>query len=279
MPTVHVNDIDLYYESYGSGPAVVFCHGAGGNHLSWWQQVPAFRDRYRCITFDHRAFGWSRDLNGAGRQWFARDVEALLLHLGIDSCAVVAHSMGGRTAIGVAFRTSIRVWALVFSGTNGGAVNDEVRAIQEAHRRGLPAGSTLLDRALDPSFAEARPEMAFLYREIQRLNPKRPPDFLAPLPGYHGSTAPRLAESGVPVLFLAGSNDQVVPAAALEACHRGLPGSRYVEIPAAGHSSYFEQPEAFNDAVGSFLDAARTADAARVNIDGIARAAGDTHHR
>lgn len=256
MPTARINDIDLYYEVHGQGPAVVFCHGAGGNHLSWWQQIPAFRDRYRCITIDHRAFGRSRDLTGAGRQWFARDVEALLGHLGEDSCAVVAHSMGGRTAIGVAFRTSVRVWALVFSGTNGGAVTDEVRAIQDAHRRSLPPGSTLLDRALAPSFAAEYPDRAFLYREIQRLNPKRPADFLAPLPGYHGSTAPRLAESGIPVLFLAGAEDQVVPAAALEACHRAVAGSRFIQISGAGHSTYFEKPAQFNRAVGTFLDAA-----------------------
>jgi 3-oxoadipate enol-lactonase len=254
MPTVHVNDIDLYYEVHGKGPAVVFCHGAGGNHLSWWQQVPAFRDRYRCITFDHRAFGRSHDTNGAGRQWFARDVEALLGHLGIDSCAVVAQSMGGRTAIGVAFRTSIKVWALVFSGTNGGAVTDEVRAIQEAHRRSLPPGSTLLDRALAPAFVAERPDLAFLYREIQRMNPPRPSDFLAPIPGYHGSTAERLAESGIPVLFLAGAEDQVVPADAIEACHRAVPGSRFVRIAGAGHSAYFEKPAEFNRAVVAFLD-------------------------
>jgi 3-oxoadipate enol-lactonase len=267
MPTVHVNGIDLYYEVHGKGPAVVFAHGAGGNHLSWWQQMPAFRDRYRCIVFDHRAFGRSMDAETGGRQWFARDVEALLHHLGEDSCAIVAHSMGGRTAIGVTFRTSIQVWGLVLSGTNGGAVTDEVLAIQEAHRRDLAPGSTLLDRALAPSFVEERPDLAFLYREIQRLNPPRPADFLAPLPGYRGSTATRLAESGIPVLFLVGSEDRVVPADAIAACHRAVPGSRFVLIEGAGHSSYFEKPQEFNDAVGDFLDeiaprAQRSAEAA-----------------
>ncbi len=254
MPTIHVNGIDLYYEAHGNGPAVVFAHGAGGNHLSWWQQVPAFRDRYRCITFDHRAFGRSHDLTGEGRQWFARDVEALLHHLGEESCAIVAQSMGGRTAIGVTFRTSISVWGLVLSGTNGGAVNEEVHAIQEEHRRALPSGSTLLDRALGRRFARERPEMAFLYRQIQRLNPSRPADFLAPLPGYRGSSAERLAQSGIPVLFVVGDDDQVVPAAAIDACHRAVPGSRFHLIAGAGHSSYFERPDEFNAVVGAFLD-------------------------
>lgn len=254
MPTAHLNGIDLYYEVHGEGPAVVFAHGAGGNATSWWQQMPAFRDRYRCIVFDHRAFGRSHDTTGAGRQQFARDVEALLQHLGEESCAIVAHSMGGRTAIGLTFRTSIKVWAIVLSGTNGGAVNDDVRRIQEEHRRALPPGSTLLDRALAPSFVEQQPEMAYLYRQIRRFNPPRPSDFLAPIANYSGSSAERLAQSGIPVLFLVGSDDQVVPAAAVEGCHKGVPGSRFVRIEGAGHSSYFEKPAEFNAAVASFLD-------------------------
>ena len=61
MALASVNGIELYYESTGEGPAVVFLHGAGGNHLSWWQQVPLFSERYRCITIDHRGFGQSTD--------------------------------------------------------------------------------------------------------------------------------------------------------------------------------------------------------------------------
>lgn len=47
MPKAAVNGIQLYYESHGEGPAIVFAHGRGGNHLSWWRQVPAFSDDYR----------------------------------------------------------------------------------------------------------------------------------------------------------------------------------------------------------------------------------------
>ena len=52
----------LYYEDTGgNAPTIMFLHGAGGNHLSWWQQVPAFADEYRCITVDQRVFGQSPD--------------------------------------------------------------------------------------------------------------------------------------------------------------------------------------------------------------------------
>ena len=60
MPFVATNSIELYYEIHGSGYPVVFAHGSGGNHLSWWQQIPFFSQHYTCITFDHRSFGLSR---------------------------------------------------------------------------------------------------------------------------------------------------------------------------------------------------------------------------
>ena len=55
----------LYYEDTGgNGPVVLFLHGAGGNHLSWWQQVPVFAEEYRCVTVDQRGFGQSPDTPG-----------------------------------------------------------------------------------------------------------------------------------------------------------------------------------------------------------------------
>jgi len=32
----------IYYEVTGSGPAIIFAHGLGSNHLTWWQQIPHF---------------------------------------------------------------------------------------------------------------------------------------------------------------------------------------------------------------------------------------------
>ena len=46
----------IHYEVTGTGPAIVFAHGLGGNQLSWWQQVAHFAPRYTCITFAHRGF-------------------------------------------------------------------------------------------------------------------------------------------------------------------------------------------------------------------------------
>jgi 3-oxoadipate enol-lactonase len=49
----------------GDGPAVVLTHGLGGNHASWWQQVPALvAAGYRVVTWDQRGFGRSTRRGG-----------------------------------------------------------------------------------------------------------------------------------------------------------------------------------------------------------------------
>lgn len=59
MPFVTSHGRAIYYERLGDGPAVLFCHGAGSNAATWWQQLPAFAGRYSCLTMDIRCFGRS----------------------------------------------------------------------------------------------------------------------------------------------------------------------------------------------------------------------------
>ena len=41
MAFADVNGVSMYYEVHGEGTPVVFAHGSGGNHISWWQQIPS----------------------------------------------------------------------------------------------------------------------------------------------------------------------------------------------------------------------------------------------
>src|SRR5512143_3513013 len=114
MPFVTAGAIQMYYEVHGpdpgTAPAVVFAHGAGGSHLSWWQQVPHFSRRYTCITFDHRGFGQSIEPEGGpGGAAFVEDLRALLDHLHIERASLVAQSMGGWTCLGFTLRYPRRV--------------------------------------------------------------------------------------------------------------------------------------------------------------------------
>ena len=50
LTSISLDGFDLYYEVHGKGPPVVFAHGAGGTHLSWWQQIPVMSEHFRCVT-------------------------------------------------------------------------------------------------------------------------------------------------------------------------------------------------------------------------------------
>jgi 3-oxoadipate enol-lactonase len=55
-----------------------------------------------------------------------------------------------------------------------------------------------------------------------------------------------------PVLFMAGEKDGVTPAA-MRKLSAALPGSRYVELPGAGHISNLDEPQGFTRVIGDFL--------------------------
>ncbi len=257
----------LYYEVHGPDPVaapgtgsptpILLAHGAGGNAMSWWQQIPALAQRYPVVTFDHRGFGRSVDIEaGPGRLGFASDVRRLLDHLSIRRVHFVAHSMGARTAFGLLSRDPARIASLIYSGTNGGSVDDRYRALRaDLEADGTLAGS-LLSRALAVGYGQESPSMRHLYMRIRSLNPTRDPGFLKPvgrLPANRGSTAQRLNDSGLPILWVVGDQDRVVHPDLIRLSHELTPGSKFALIEGAGHSSYFERPAAWNDAVLSFL--------------------------
>jgi len=256
MPFAKINGIELYYEEQGEGPALVFAHGAGGNHLSWWQQVPVFAKEFRCITFDHRGFGFSRELpNGPGPKAFADDLRGLLDHLKIERAALASQSMGGWTSLGFASAAPERVSALALCDTMAGVDDPEV--VEEMARHGAPRGglSEVLTRVYAADYPEREPVKAFLYRQISALNLQVPPDLVPSMMKLRFSVEPVVARR-IPTLVLVGEQDALTTPRLMELIARRIPHSRFVKIPGAGHSVYFERPDEFNRALMDFLRAA-----------------------
>ncbi|SRR5579875_134374 len=257
MPTARVNGIELYYEVHGQGPALVLAHGAGGNHLSWWQQVPVLSRHFKCVTFDHRGFGLSRDLpHGPGAEAFIDDLRCLLDHLGIERTALVAQSMGGWTCLGFATKYPQRVTALALCDTTAGIDNPQVTREMRQLQSDLPRNlNDVLERAYSNEFVRRDPARCFLYREISGLNVSVPQDLLGKLMAMrHGVES--LIEWRLPTLLLVGEDDLLTPARTMELMAQAIPHSRFVTVRGAGHSVYFEQPEEFNRIVVDFLLAA-----------------------
>ena len=64
----------VYYELTGSGPAVIFAHGIGSNHMTWLQQIAHFSDRYACVTFSHRGYPPGSEIGVPNPKEFAGDL-------------------------------------------------------------------------------------------------------------------------------------------------------------------------------------------------------------
>jgi 3-oxoadipate enol-lactonase len=259
MPFVSSGAIQLYYEVHGpdpgTAPTIVFAHGAGGSHLSWWQQVPYFSSRYTCITFDHRGFGQSAEPDdGPGGAAFVEDLRTLLDHLHIERASLVAQSMGGWTCLGFALRYSQRVDRLVMCDTHGGLASEEIAQVWSAALQaaaGLPAG---VHPAGGTRMAQEQPALHFLYTQINALNPARSLNALGTLLSAAGApTAADVHALDVPVLFIAGEEDIVIPPRMLEIAAGYFRHARLQPVPAAGHSVYFERPTVFNEIVERFL--------------------------
>ncbi len=252
MATLPRPACDIYYEASGEGPAIVFAHGAGGNHLSWWQQVPVFSSAYRCVAFDHR--GWGRSIEqegGPGPAAFVDDLIALLDELEIERTALVAQSMGGWTCLGAALRRPERVAALVMADTLGGLQADAIPARSKPLRARLRREG-LANLAYHPNLRERDPAQAFLYDEIMALNPPLGPDTLDALRAITPDPD-AVAALPMPLLWVVGGDDPLCPPETVRAAQAHVPGSSYFELPNTGHSVYFERPVEFNMQLNSFL--------------------------
>ncbi len=259
-------DCRIHYEVAGEGPAIVFAHGLGGNHLSWFQQVAHFATRYTCVTFAHRGFYPSTaSSDGPDPTAYAGDLAALIEHLKLDDVRIVAQSMGGWTAVEYALTRPRGLRALVMACTTGTV--DPMR-IGEPERTRLgawlqsevPKSPALFARGIHPAMGERiareQPAMHLLYRHIGEqcvgLDTMKVGSRLMAM----RTRAPEdLRGIACPILFISGDEDVVIPPFAADAIARVVPGAKVAHIADAGHSTYFERPARFNAIVDEFLNA------------------------
>jgi pimeloyl-ACP methyl ester carboxylesterase len=67
-------------------------------------------------------------------------------------------------------------------------------------------------------------------------------------------STPTLRTVKVPTLIIVGEEDTLTPPQLSVDMHSAISGSELLRIGGAGHMPNFEQPAAFNDALGSFLN-------------------------
>ncbi len=260
MPTLKINDAELFYVEAGTGEPVLLLHGLGSSTLDWAPQIEALKRDYRVIAIDARGSGRSRDLKSPGGPFtvkqFAADTAAALDTLGAAPAHVIGLSMGGMTAFQLAVDSpkSVRTLTIVNSGPElVPRTKAELKAfrIRRFISRFLgPKGmGKMLAKRLFPR-PEDEPKRQ-LFRERMAANNKKA--YIASQEALIGwSVLDRIDAITAPTLVVSSDQDYV-PVAAKEVWAKRIPGARVVVVPDARHALPIEFPEKLNPVLLEFL--------------------------
>jgi pimeloyl-ACP methyl ester carboxylesterase len=244
----------------GRGERVLlFLHGVGGGKASFDDQLGAFGDRWRCLSWDMPGYGDSAPLPEMTWPALADAAAALLDHAGAPRAVVVGHSMGGMVAQELALRRRERVAGLVlyattpFFGSRDG--NFQKRFLAErlapldAGRTPADMAATVLGRMLRPETPPAARQRAIACMSAIPASAYRAA--LTCLVSFDRGA--QLGSIACPTLVLAGDRDDISPPRTMARMAERIPGARYVCLPGLGHQGHLEDAAAWNGAVAAFL--------------------------
>ena len=257
-----VNGIDAYYELHGKegAPWLVLSHSLACSVRMWYEQIAAFRDRYRILAYDTRGHGQSEAPAGTYTlEQLADDLKALLDHVGASHPHYCGLSMGGMIGQTFALKYPGVFASLTLADTTSRYPADGWPVWQDRIRTAETNGvQPLVEPTLARWFTEP-------YRKAHPETMQRIGKLIAatPVAGYVGcchaipkiNVSARLKEIRCPILVVVGEDDPGTPVAMAREIHENAPGSKLVILPKAAHLSNIEQSEAFNRALGEFLQA------------------------
>lgn len=250
----------IAFDCAGTGEAVVFLHGVGGNRSNWAEQLQVFGRHFLAIAWDARGYGDSDDYEGQLEfQDFSADLARMLDRFKLDAAHIVGLSMGGNIALDFAVRHPDRVRSLVLCDTDRGMSHipeSERQDFLRLRRDPLLDGKAIADvvagivDSLSSPYASEHARRALTDSMLR----------------VHKDTYIKSVEATVnfdirheihritcPTLVVVGEFDRLTPLSEAKALCAGIPDARLVVIPKAGHVSNLEQPDVFNRHVLRFL--------------------------
>jgi 3-oxoadipate enol-lactonase len=256
MPFASVNGQQLYFEdTAGNGPVVVFSHGNLMNRDMWVAQVEALRGEFRCVVWDERLHGRTKDDGGLYTYWDAADdLLGLLDHLGVEQATLIGHSQGGFLSLRAALRAPERVKALVLTDTAAVAWPPETLAQMSGIRDRFRDGGLDAVAPVLLGMLLGKPETYQDWLQAWHEQPQqRLADAVAVLMGVDDISA-CLGQITQPALIVHGEADQPIPLPLGQMLRDGLPGALdLIVIPGAGHTPSLTHPDQVNGSLAAFL--------------------------
>ena len=256
---IKANGITINYQVDGpeGAPWIVFSNSLATSIAMWDEQAAALKSSFRVLRYDQRGHGGTEV--PAGRYAFDTlldDALGLLDALGIAKAHFAGLSMGGATALGLAERHPDRVDRVIVCDS---PCQSTAQSSQQWEERIAVAQKQGIDALVEPTVGRWFPPET-LAKNPPHLDKVRAMIRATPVNGFIGCAAALAAHdyaSAVanvrrPVLFMVGEKDGATPAA-MRKLNEKLAGSRFVELPGAGHISNMDRPAEFNRALNDFL--------------------------
>ncbi|WP_328546811.1 alpha/beta fold hydrolase [Streptomyces platensis] len=262
---VPIDEGELFYETAGSGPAVVLLHGGMLDQHMWDEQFTwLVNSGLRAIRYDARGHGLSSTVTGD----FAHhdDLCALLDALDVPSAVLVGLSHGARVALDTALAHPDRVTALALAspGISGRAFTDPfvlAHIKEQVAAIGAPDGAERYvehflriwvdgphrePSAVHPGFRERMRASAEANVEVHA-------DGMGAGMPLEVGAADRLGEIRVPTVVFDGDLDSRDISANAHAIALAVPGARRVRMPGAAHMVNLENTPLFDHELHAFL--------------------------
>lgn len=239
-----VNDIEMYYEIYGTGHPLLLVHGNNGSMRGFYNQVKEFSKYFQVIAVDSRAQGKSTDSpQEISYSLMASDCAVLLDSLGIDSVYFYGHSDGAIVGLELAYSHPDKVEKMVLG--SGNFLCDTTAlfpyALNEVKSWDYSKINTTSDRLIYYT-SKSRKEDSIKFEKLKVLLLK-----------YPNFTREQLAEIKTPALILAADHDLIKDEHTL-ALYHALPNSQLCIVPGTTHILREEKPELVNLIVSDFFN-------------------------
>jgi len=260
---LNVNGTNLYYEESGSGPeTIVFSHGLLMSGDMFSEQVKAFQQDYRCISYDHR--GQSRSEvaeSGYDMDTLTGDAAALIRELGCAPCHFAGLSMGGFVGMRLAIHHPELLKSVILMETTA---DPEPEQNKGPYRRMAFVGRWISFRLVinplmkimfgrsfleDPAKQELREKWKKHLLGLNRAGTSRAAHGVIDREGVYD----QLGKIKTPTLIIVGKEDVATPPVKSQRMRDAIPGAVYRELPRGGHSACIEEPEAVTQAMRDFF--------------------------
>lgn len=242
-----LNNCRIRLRRSGSGPAMVYLHGADGAALIA-PFMTRLAERYDLLIPEHPGYGQSDETpwleNIHDLAYFYLD---LLDHLELGSVHLVGSSIGGWLAMEIAVRSPQRIRSMTLAGPAGIRVaeaqpGDIFLWSHEQLVRNLFHSPAFVDKVLSMPLTEADQDIRLKNRHTTAL--------LAWEPRLHDPhLAKWLHRANMPVRIVWGAQDKVIPVACGERLAQLMPHAELQVVDRCGHLPQIEHPEVFCAAV------------------------------